>query len=79
MKRISKGYWVAAALLLLWAMWDFYHYFVIGHDLISYYDNAAIIHRLVANKLFQGIVKAVLGVLVLFVGWRRGKKGTLPS
>ena len=79
MKRISKGYWIAAALLLLWAMLDFYHYLVIGHDLISYYDNAAIIYRLVANTLFQGIVKAVLGALVLFVGWRRGKKSTLPS
>ena len=36
MKRISKGYWIAAAILLFWAVWDFYHYFAIGRNIISY-------------------------------------------
>lgn len=75
MKRISKGYWIAAALLLLWATFDFYHYLVIGRNIISYYDEAGIIRRLIANSIFQGLVKVMLAALILFVGWRRGKKG----
>ena len=75
MKRISKGYWIAAALLLLWAALDVYHYLVIGRALLSYYDEAGIIQRLTANSIFQGAVKGMLAALLLFVGWRRGKKG----
>ena len=75
MKRISKGYWIAAAWLLFWAVWDFYHYFAIGRNLISYYDEAGIIQQLIANSILQGSVKVMLAALLLFVGWRRGRKG----
>lgn len=80
MKRISKGYWIAAVLLFLWATLDFYHYLVIGRNIISYYDEAGIIQRLIANSIFQGALKVILASLMLFVGWKRGKKGkTLSS
>lgn len=79
MKNIPKRYWIAAVLLFLWSMWDFYHYFIIGRDLLSYYNEAGIIQRLIANSLFLGIVKVLLGTLILFVGRRRGKKGTPVS
>ena len=75
MKRISKGYWIAAVLLFLWATLDFYHYLVIGRNIISYYDEAGIIQRLIANSIFQGSLKVILASLILFVGWKRGKKG----
>lgn len=79
MKRISKGYWIAAAILLFWAVWDFYHYFAIGRNIISYYDEAGIIQRLVANSLLHGVVKTILVALILLIGWRRDKKGTQIS
>ncbi len=79
MKKIAKGYWITAVLLLLWAAWDVYRYITIDRDLISYYDETNIIQQLVHNSLTQGIVKTLLGCLILLLGWHRGKKGTLVS
>lgn len=74
MKRISKGYWLACALLLLWAAADVYHYATAGRDMISYYESAGMLWRLVHHRALQGAVKALLGCLILLIGWRRGKR-----
>lgn len=84
MKRISKGAYFAAGLLLLWAAADLYHYAVIGNRLLSSYGETAILRRLVGDSLFQGVVKIGVGALILFLSWMRrgGEKkqtGTLRA
>lgn len=79
MKRIAKRYYIAAVLLLLWAAADVYHYVTIGRELVPYYDGSGILQQLVHHSLFQGAVKALLGGLILFLGWRRGRKGAPVS
>ena len=43
MKNITKGYWIAAGLLLCWAAADLYHYAAIGRDMIAEYNGSAAI------------------------------------
>ena len=38
MKKISKGYRIASALFLIWAIVDFRNYATIGKDLVAYYS-----------------------------------------
>ena len=74
MKKISKGYYIAAALLTIWAIVDFYHYLVIGQDIVDYYDGANIIRKLVGNSLVQALVKILLADIILIIGrWLKRK------
>ena len=77
MKKISKGYYIVAAALMLWGMIDFYHYATIGKGLIAHYNGESIIQQLVSNKLAQGIAKAFVGFLTILIGWTRGNKKKL--
>lgn len=80
MKKISKGYWIASVLLLLWAIVDLYHYIVIGQDIIGYYDGASIIRKLVGNSLVWAIVKMLLADVILIIGrWRAKEKTSIRS
>lgn len=80
MKRIGKGYYIAAVLLLLWAAADVCHYVTIGRELISYYDGSDIIQQLVHNTLFHGVVKLLLAALILLIGWlRRNARQQRPA
>lgn len=80
MKKISKGYYIAAALLVIWAVMDFYHYVTIGKDLVVYYSGENIILKLVKNQLFQGIVKVLLATGIIAVRLIRAKaEKCLPS
>ncbi len=74
MKKISKGYWIASALFLIWAIVDFRNYAIIGKDLVAYYSGESIIWELVQDKLFQGIVKVILAVAIIVVGLIRARK-----
>ncbi len=74
MKKISKGYWIASALFLIWAIVDFRNYAAIGKDLTAYYSGESIILELVQDKLFQGIVKTLLAAAVIAVGLIRARK-----
>lgn len=56
-EKISKGYRIASALFLIWAIVDFRNYATIGKDLVAYYSGESIIWELVQDKLFQGIVR----------------------
>lgn len=73
MKKISKGYYIIAALLLVWAAVDFYDYAVIGKDLVSYYSGASVIVKLVNGVLFKGIVKVLVAAAVLGIGFFKVK------
>lgn len=73
-KKISKGYRIASALFLIWAIVDFRNYATIGKDLVAYYSGESIIWELVQDKLFQGIVKVVLAVAIIVVGLIRARK-----
>lgn len=73
MKKISKGYYIASALLVVWAIVDFYHHATIGKDLVSYYSGESIILELVQDNLFQGIVKALLAAVIIAVGRLRAR------
>ena len=80
MKKISKGYYIAAALLTIWAIVDFYHYLVIGQDIVDYYDGANIIRKLVGNSLVQALVKILLADIILIIGrWRSKEKTSIQS
>lgn len=73
-EKISKGYRIASALFLIWAIVDFRNYATIGKDLVAYYSGESIIWELVQDKLFQGIVKVVLAVAIIVVGLIRARK-----
>ena len=73
MKKISKGYYIAAALLVIWAVVDFYHYATIGKELVAYYSGENIILELVKNQLFRGIVKILLAAVIIVVGLMRAR------
>ena len=61
MKRIAKGYYAAAGLLILWAAADFYHYAAVGRDLLLTYDGVGAVQRLVWDVRFQGGGQAAAG------------------
>lgn len=79
MKKISRGYWIAAGALILWAAVDIYHYAAVGRSLLTYYGGAGLIAQLLHNSLLQGIGKVLLASLLLLFGWRRGKAKRLFS
>ena len=74
MRKISRGYYIAAAVLLVLSAVNFYHYAAIGRELVSYYEGAGIIRGLVQNSLFWGIICVVLCGAVIFTGWLRGDR-----
>lgn len=76
MKKISKWYYIAAALFVIWAVVDFYHYATIGKDLVVYYSGENVILELVQDKLFQGIVKVLFAAIILMIGLIRMRRNT---
>ena len=52
MKKISKGYRIASALFLIWAIVDFRNYATIGKDLVAYYSGESIIWEWVLFSYF---------------------------
>ena len=71
MRKISRGYYIAAAVLLVLSAVNFYHYAAIGRELVSYYEGAGIIRGLIQNSLFWGIICVVLCGAVILTGWLR--------
>lgn len=78
MRKLAKGYYIAAAALLLWAAVDLYHFLAIGNGLIQHYEGQSIVQHLVENSLLQAVVKALLSALLLLVGWLRREKRNRP-
>lgn len=76
MKKISKWYYITAALFVIWAVVDFYHYATIGKDLVVYYSGENVILELVQDKLFQGIVKVLFAAIILMIGLIRMRRNT---
>lgn len=64
-----KWYHVVAALLLIWAGTDLFHYIFIGREIEAHYADISSVQEMVRDLLLQGAVKAALGVGVLAAGW----------
>ena len=75
-KRISWILLPVAALLIVWGIKDFYHYAVIGKEVLKYYGAEEIVCRLVNNSLAQGVIKIILGLLLIPVFHFAGRKRT---
>lgn len=77
MKKISKGYYVLAVLLIIWGFDDFYNYATIGKDLLDFYSEGSTVHRMLSDQLHDqivgGCVKIFLGIGAIFIGWLRMK------
>ena len=74
MKRVSWPLILAAVVLLAWGASDFYHYAVTGQAVLQYYEGAQLVRSLVNYSLVQGLIKVVLGLLVIVVPCFAGKK-----
>ena len=73
MKKIGIGYGIAAALLIIWAGADLYHYAVIGKGILDSYEGIGILHGLVRNSLVQAIVKLLIAAALIAIGYRKKK------
>ena len=78
MRKLAKGYYIAAAALFLWAAVDLYHFLAIGNGLLRHDEGQSIVQHLVENSLLQAVVKALLSALLLLVGWLRREKRNRP-
>ncbi len=74
MKKISKGYYIAAALLVIWAMVDLYHYFTVGPKMLPRYPDSPGVWPIVHDNILQGIGKVLLAAMIIAIGWWRAKK-----
>lgn len=63
-----------AVLLIVWGITDSYHYAVTGGEVLQYYGTEEIIHRLVNYSFVQGVIKVILGLLLIPVSYFVGKK-----
>ena len=79
MKKISKWYWIAAGLLLIWAAKDIYAYLTIGRELLVEYSDVYSVREMVKGDLIRAGVKAGLALLLPVIGFWRGKKKPLKS
>ena len=79
MKRISEGYWIAAALLLIWAAKDIYAYLTIGRELLVEYSDVYSVREMVKGDLVWAGVKAGLALLLPAAGFWRSKKKSFKS
>lgn len=74
MKKISKGYYIAAALLVIWAMVDLYHYFTMGPKMLPRHPTSPGVWYIVHDNILQGIAKVLLAGMIVAIGWWRAKK-----
>ena len=76
MKTSTAVLFIASLLLIIWVSTDLYNYATTGQELLQHYDGEKIIRELVNYSLIQGLVKSVLGLLLLAFGCflRRKKK-----
>lgn len=51
MKKVSKWYWIAAALLLIWAAKDIYAYLTMGRELLVAYSDVYSVREMVKGDL----------------------------
>ena len=78
MKKTTWILWAAAALLLLWGIVDFYHCAVTGREVLRYYDGAEAIRQLVRYSLIQGVVKVLVGLLLILAARLRRHRNREP-
>lgn len=74
MKKSTAVLFIASLLLIIWGATDLYNYATTGQELLQHYDGEKIIRELVNYSLIQGLVKSVLGLLLLAFGCFLRKK-----
>lgn len=79
MKKISKWYWIAAGLLLIWAAKDIYAYLTIGRELLVEHSDVYSVREMVKGDLIWAGVKAGLALLLPVVGFWCSKKKPLKA
>ena len=79
MKKVSKWYWIASALLLLWAAKDLYAYLTMGRELLVEYPDVYSVREMVKGDLIRALVKAGLALLLPPVGFWRSRRKPLKA
>ncbi len=67
MKKTQWILLILSVLLIAWGIVDFYHYAVIGKELLQHYEGAEAINSLVSYSLVEGVIKVILGVLLIII------------
>ena len=77
MRGLSVILRIIGAALILWGIYDFYHWGTTGKALLQYYAGAAAIEKLVGYSFAGGLLKTILGALITSVSFillKREKK-----
>ena len=74
MKKIQWILPILSVLLIAWGIEDFYHYAVIGKELLQHYEGEEAINSLVNYSLVNGVIKVILGVFLITICYFVKKK-----
>ena len=74
MKKTQWILLILSVLLIAWGIEDFYHYAVIGKELLQHYEGEETINSLVNYGLANGVIKVILGVFLITICYFVGKK-----
>lgn len=74
MKKIQWILLILSVLLIAWGIEDFYHYAVIGKELLQHYEGEKAISSLVNYSLANGVIKVILGVFLITICYFVKKK-----
>ena len=74
MKKTPWILLILSVLLIAWGIVDFYHYAVIGKELLQHYEGEEAINSLVNYSLVNGVIKVILGVFLITICYFVRKK-----
>lgn len=74
MKKTPWILLILSVLLIAWGIVDFYHYAVIGKELLQHYEGEEAINSLVNYSLVNGVIKVILGVFLITICYFVKKK-----
>lgn len=74
MKKIQWILLILSVLLIAWGIEDFYHYAVMGKELLQHYEGEEAINSLVNYSLANGVIKVILGVFLMTICYFVKKK-----
>ena len=74
MKKTPWILLILSVLLIAWGIVDFYHYAVIGKELLQHYGGEEAINSLVNYSLVNGVIKVILGVFLITICYFIRKK-----
>ena len=74
MKKTQWILLILSVLLIAWGIEDFYHYAVMGKELLRHYEGEEAINSLVNYSLVNGVIKVILGVFLITICYFVKKK-----